>query len=238
MACKDLAVYSIGLNYPYPYIQSCDAVLKCLSHLYWEAYDFETAFRETSHGYRTTHYSNALTILIRLLKYSTNYSGLLPWLESYPFGGFSDVKDKKKSIQRLMSETFSHEPMYAIMLYAFRIPIVKSGLIRCNLVDREMVDKCRQTLWIQTEDLGGMWSDGGMFDNRGNITSFEEDLARSRVRARGGSFGGIPEERDVRRRRREAVLVGEAGRPIEAEDIFVPTYDETITNPPSPDLGS
>ena len=230
----DITVYSIALNYPFPYVLSLDSVVICLSNLNSEAYEFEIAFRQTGHGYRTPHYSNALAILIRLLRYATNDGGVLPWLESYPFGGHSTVEDKRKSIQQLLSEKYSHEPMYTVMLYAFRIPVLQNGLVGCNLVDKEMVDQGRKTLWIRMEDLGITSNDAEFYRHvRGNITGFEADLARLRARARGGSFEAALEEQYLRRRRREAVVVGEVGRPFEAEDIFVPIHHDTEIVPPN-----
>lgn len=50
----------------------------------------------------------------------------------------------------------------------------------------------------------------------------EASLDRTRARARGGSHWGSLKGRLLRRRRREAIVVGQAGRLIEAEDILVP----------------
>lgn len=242
LALLHLTIYSIAVNYPFAYVRSLGSVVKCLGNLNSEAYDFEIAFCQTGQGYRTPHYSNALTILIRLLRhlrYARHDAGFLPWLESYPFGGHSTVEDKRKSIQQLLSENYSHEPMYAIMLHTFRFPVLRNRLVECNLVDNEMIDQCKKKLWIPTEDLGITSNDAEFYRHvRGNITGFEADLARLRARARGSSFEAAQEEQHLRRRRREAVVVGEVGRPFEAEDIFVPIHHDTEIVPPDFNLES
>lgn len=86
------------------------------------------------------------------------------------------------------------------------------------------------------EHLGIPWDDASIIHHRGNTARRDLSLDRTRTRARGGSFEGNLEERQIRRRRRETALVREAGRPIVEEDIFVPTHHETRTVPLDPDL--
>lgn len=196
-----------------------------------EAYDYETAFRETGHGYRTPPYSDALSILIRLIRIPADDNGLLAWLESYPFGGHSIVEDKNESIRQLMTNKYREEKMYVVVLCALKIPAVEDGLIRSNLIDREMKERCKN-LWIRFEDVGNVLDDSPILHNPRDLPTFQTDLAFPRVREwGGGSFGAVSEQWHSRRQRREAAVVGQVGRPFEAEDIFVPSVYDTDIEP-------
>ena len=232
---KDLTIYSAVWSLPKPCYQPEIALVDCLKDLHSEAYEFETAFRETGRAYRTPHYSNALISIIRMLRYSEYDGTIFSWLESYPFGGYSTLKDKRQSILKLLSEEYCHEPMYAVMVFACRIDFTPHQLLESNLVDLETVERCRETLYIPPEHLGIVRDDGD-FSHRGNITKLEECACIGYWTSEPTS-GETLEDRLARRRRREIVVFGEVGRPFAEEDIFVPTYhDETGTPPPDLDL--
>lgn len=226
MTRKNMTVDLIVLKYPHLHHQSAYAVLECLNSLHSEAYDFEIEFRQRSCGYRTPHYSNALWILIRFLQRSQYVIGMTQWLESYPFGGYNAVEDKKESINKLLSGDNNHEPMYVIVLLALAIPCIRTQLVNCNLVDGYAVAKAAGTLILHPADLALVLNDPEGARALENLSRSEETTETTEVRSRGSSFGRSPDDRVLRRRRRETVLVGEAGRPIEATDIFVPTHHE------------
>lgn len=165
-----------------------------------------------------------------------NDYGLLAWLEIYPFGGHSTAEDKKKSIQKLMSNKYRKETMYAVMEYAVQIPAVEEGLIRCNLIDSDMRDRCAKldAIW---QDSGITLGDSPIHRNESELPTFETDLDRSRVRQRGISYNALLlQQRRSRRHRREAAVLRQYGRPIEEEDIFMPSVHGIETRSLNVDL--
>lgn len=106
------------MKIPPLFLPPYEAVIKCLENLHPEARAYEVAFRETGHGYRTPHYSNALKILTSLIRYDLEFQSsifvsdwLLRWLKSYPFGGYNTIQDKKEAIDQLLSLDFYHPSM-------------------------------------------------------------------------------------------------------------------------------
>ena len=157
--------------------------------------------------------------------------GLLAWLELYPFGGYSSAKDKKESIQKLMSNEHGKELMYAVVQHAFLVPGVEAGLIRSNLIDVDMRDRCMQ-LNIRWQKVKITPGGSRIIYTGGELPTFDTDLAHSRARQTGVSDSAVLlHQRRSRRRRREAAVLGHIGRPFEEEDIFMPNVHDTGTVP-------
>ena len=158
----------------------------CLGSLHSEAQDFEIAFHHTGHGYRSQHYTNALTILIRLFRHDTRYEYtvvvshcLLSWLESYPFGGFDKVQDKRSSIERLLSLNYYHEPMHVIILLACRNWWVKDELVKRGLLDERTALVCEYS-----ENLGVEWYEASIIQPLPNHLQLQDSRDRAIARTR------------------------------------------------------
>jgi hypothetical protein len=200
----------IALKIPQPYLATYKAIVKCLGKLHSEAYDFEIVLRETGYGQRTKHYSHALVILTRLLSYDpteAHKSGLLPWLESYPFGGYDTAEGKKKSIDLLLSLYYHAEPMYTILLRAFLNESIGNVLRKCDWINQNAVRACDRA-----QDYGTMYYDAIMHHpNRYREVSWQRRDRELAPHGRGLNVG-TPEERLLRSIQREELFIGEAGR--------------------------
>ncbi len=201
------------MKIPKPYHHTYRAILKCLGRLHCEACEFETALRAMGFGNRSPHYSNALTILVRLISYDYTdapWAGLLNWLENYPYGGYYEVEDRKKIIKRLLTNDYIHEPMHTVLVLGLGIPCIENGLKRCNLIEDNMVSASL------LEGRGVPWYNAMAIHPRTDRGSIAASLSMHREDVDEGS----PDDWLLRRRRREAIVVAEAGRPIGPDDII------------------
>lgn len=172
-------------------------------HEKWKATGNGTSRRN---GTRQKPSRDALTILAALLQQNCRdavRAGLISWLVEYPFGGNADsLKEKKTILWDINSWYFEDPAMYTIVNFA------KTDFeSRKLLVQHGLVDKPKDSFEGEV-DSEWMWT--------GSVEGVVEPTMRGGRRMREESV----EEQALRRRRREAMVLGEIGRPIERADII------------------
>ncbi|KAL8672187.1 MAG: hypothetical protein Q9168_003351 [Polycauliona sp. 1 TL-2023] len=209
------------------------SLVNCMSNLLPLAHRFETASAEGKEVHRTETEREALQLLYSFLlrfgvEEALDCEILSLWLEKYPFGGNLETKypgDKDSQLRarhgRICSLGFgpshNHDPaMFRVL-----------NLILTN-------NHAKETL-LRRESSGGSRScsnhhDGNPDgDEQGSAEVWDQvyrtlyspemglgPMMRRGQRVREESI----EEQTLRRRRREAMVVGEMGRPIESGDSF------------------
>lgn len=207
-------------KFPAPLYKTYQATFTCLRKLYSEMYAFETAVRknfETArpgtsrrNGIRKRPCRDALNIIAALLQQNCRdavQSGLIYWLLEYPFGGYDSPEEKKKILKDITSWYYEDPAMHTIL--SFAVANVES---REELFKHGLIDGVRDLFEGEEVDSGWMWS--GPVENV--VDSTISSTMRGGRRMREESI----EEQALRRRRREAMVLGEIGRPIERTDII------------------
>lgn len=181
---------------------------------------FETSYRdtpETSLRDSRRHCTNrkdsifrAIIILALLLQHDNQCAlraGFAEWLVNYPFGGDCPVEWKQKIIADITTAHYDDPPMYIIITFA-----VANDEVRARLLKHDLIGDVKGLIGPNEDDFGCAWcirSDGTV-----------ESLMNIRLRNAQGFREESIEERALRRRRREAMVLGESGRPIERGDII------------------
>lgn len=102
---------------------------------------------------------------------------------------------------------YDDPPMYIIITFA-----VANDEVRARLLKHDLIGDVKGLIGAYEDDFGCAWcirSDGTV-----------ESLMNIRLRNAQGVREESIEERALRRRRREAMVLGESGRPIERGDII------------------
>ena len=210
------------------------AIVDCLCNLLPEA-----QAAEKDPGLRTQSERDSLYILHQILFFDVGKAleaGVISrWLARYPFGGTdASVQKKKKTIRKLVDETDSFEDsefgrhMRTILSVMSKMPAMRKEMVEHGLLDVLKgnnitidVNSSHGIHWPWTDCVQDDW-DMPEVPPR----TFSEYSHHSRMR-RGVPAGvsnrpreEIFEEQALRRRRREAMVLGEAGRPIERADII------------------
>ena len=207
------------------------AIVDCLCDLLPDA-----QAAENKSAFRTQPERDALYVLHIILGFDVTTAleaGVIRrWLGQYPFGGTDASKDKRKEI---VLEILDSRSYYEDSDFGRSMRGVLFCTSRCHSPRKEMVEHglldvpkgyentvsielpCREH-WPETDHVQDDWD---ISENL--IRSYSHtNWARRSVpggtsnRPREESF----EEQALRRRRREAMVLGEAGRPIERADII------------------
>ena len=191
-----------------------------MRNLHDQFHAFETSFRdtpETSAADSKRYCPNrkdsiliAITVLAVLLQHDSRCAlraGFAEWLVSYPFGGDCPAEWKKKLIADITTKYYEDPLMYIIITIAIANDEVRAKLLKHGLLGN-------------VKDVIGPCEDGFAFarciESDGTVESTMNVNLRNAPRNREESV----EERALRRRRREAMVLGETGRPIERGDII------------------
>ncbi|KAL8927662.1 MAG: hypothetical protein Q9172_001291 [Xanthocarpia lactea] len=210
------------------------SVVDCLSNLLPLSYQFETARMEGKEIHRTETERDAMELMYLFLQrfgvqVALECNILSLWLERYPFGGDLEIPypgDKhsqlaaKHKIINGLSLSPKHDPaMWRILSVILReaaapktvfmklVNGCSSGSCSCSKDQDGEPDENEQ-------DFSEIW-----YKIHGNANAPDQGLGpmmRGGNRVRDESI----EEQALRRRRREAMVLGEMGRPIEREDII------------------
>lgn len=191
-----------------------------MRNLHSQFHAFETSYRdmqETSLRDSKQHCANrkdsifrAIIILALLLQHDNQCAlraGFAEWLVNYPFGGDCPIEWKQKIIADITTAHYDDPPMYIIITFA-----VANDEVRAKLLKHDLVGDVKDLIGAYEDDFGCAWcirSDGTI-----------ESLMNIRLRNAQGVREESIEERALRRRRREAMVLGESGRPIERGDII------------------
>ena len=212
------------------------AIVDCLCNLLPDA-----QAAENKSAFRTQPERDALYVLHIIIGFDVTTAleaGVIRrWLGQYPFGGTDASNDKKKKIVTEILDSMSYyedsdfgRSMRAVLFctskcHSPRKEMVKHGLLDVPKGHEATVSTelpCREQ-WPGTDHVQEDWD---MSENLLRVYSHTDwtrtDWAHRSVpggtsnRPREESF----EEQALRRRRREAMVLGEAGRPIERADII------------------
>ena len=200
------------------------ALIDCLCNLL-EATRLQPVTKfDTTLEYRTQPERDALTILNRTMYHKVPdvlRAGVVSrWLSKYPFGGCNSTESTKREvIQRIKTEDSEDMAMHDILYVLDGFPEGRKQLRNHGLVG-SAIDECDDnidgdTIMAHGEDTAGSMVGG---------------LMRAGRRIREESL----EEQALRRRRREAMVLSDGGRPlgrdniIQREDI---TRNETELSP-------
>ena len=218
-ACYDmkLTIQAQQLAKVQPVIsEACTAIISCLCNLLPEAIEAETMLLNTNFAVRSEHFLNAIYFLKRILRSSfieLAKAGLITkWLSHYPFGGYMSKEGRKQRIKQLLSEEYEDIVMRSLVLIAESQPLSRSQLEDCGLLDK------------RDETLTNLPTDSmQMFDYPIEII-YESGTSDSRPSSVGGRRPREEslEEVALRRRRREAMVLGENGVPLVRANIIEP----------------
>lgn len=207
------------------------AIVDCLCNLLPEA---QSAERRSA--FRTQPERNALYVLHQILSFDVAKAveaGVISrWLAQYPFGGGDASKyKKKKTIMEILDNRSYYEDgdfgrtMRAMLFCMSRTPSLRDEMVEHGLLDfpkgnhiTVRVNCPRREQWLWTDNVQDYW----------DIPEGSERTYPHTNRTRRGIPTGTSnrpreesfEEQALRRRRREAMVLGEVGRPIERADII------------------
>lgn len=206
---------------PASLLETYRAIHICLRNLNPEMHAFETAVREkfektgpgTSrrNGNRTKPCQDALNILAALLQLNPQDAvpgDFVGWVIEYPFGGYNSPEGKKKTITDTMSWYYEDPAMHTILSWAAG----RSGLEELLVLHGLFDDKGGNLSEVEEVDSERMGS--------GPVEGVGESALSSTMRGSRRMREESVEEQALRRRRREAMVLGETGRPIERADII------------------
>ncbi|KAI4226635.1 MAG: hypothetical protein LQ349_006849 [Xanthoria aureola] len=250
---RDKAITSI--NYLFQAVPGCfdaykntaiQSMVHCLSNLLPLSLHFETARMEGQEIHRTETERNALELMyLFLLRFGVQIALdcniLSLWLEKYPFGGNLERKhpgDKDSQLaarHRLINRQCLGQARDPAMFRVLNRIMTNSRAMKTMFKHEPYVDVCPciqddgetdddeqglSEIWYEVHGTANVPDPGwGPMMRRGNRVR-EESV----------------EEQALRRRRREAMVLGEMGRPIESEDIIqrVGTYGVPARSRDSP----
>lgn len=191
-----------------------------MHNLHAQFHAFETSFRETAETSATDsmrYYPNrkgsifrAIFVLAVLLQHDTRCAlraGFAEWLVNYPFGGDCPAEWKQKLIVDIMEGHYADHPMYVIVTFA-----LVNDEVRAKLLKHGLIGNVQDVIGPYVDEFGSAWCVG----SDGTIVWTKNIDLRNGTRGTEESI----EERALRRRRREAMVLGETGRPIERGDII------------------
>ena len=207
------------------------AIVDCLCNMLPQA-----QIAEEKSSFRTQPERNAIYVLHHILGFDIPKAlavGVISrWLVQYPFGGVGASKYKKKKTIMEILETGSYyrDSDFGRTMYAMLYCMSRTSLLRKEMVEHGLLDvpkgneipvslkSPRREQWMWTHHMQDDWD---MLEAPPSTRS-QTDRTRSgtldgrSIRPREESF----EEQALRRRRREAMVLGEVGRPIERADII------------------
>ena len=196
------------------------ALVGCLLNLHPEVVEFETTYRFTAETTRhqkwqdrerrSQHCRDALEMLAGLIDYPNQdavRAVIIPWLAHYPFGGQTSFEVKKKIFKEITAGCYGDSAMFKIALWA-----MDDAESREQLIQHDLVDRVKQE---SGEDGDEVIVPSPLRPRDSRDSEIMPEL-RGGQRVREESF----EEQALRRRRREAMVLGEHGRPIERSDII------------------
>lgn len=161
---------------------------------------------ETGFPIRSQHSLDALSFLQRVLPNqfgeAVNAGLVTRWLKLYPFGGFHSKKDKRERIKKVLDSEYEDMLMHKIMSIAVTRDQSRRQLEDYGLMDKTGLDEDESETSDSTKSSG----------NGPRVTT--EDL----------------EQTALRRRRREAMVIGENGMPLMRANIIeqnISAHDET-----------
>ncbi|KAL8959791.1 MAG: hypothetical protein Q9193_003403 [Seirophora villosa] len=213
--------------YQYTAIQS---IIDCLSHQLPLSYRFEMGLVKGTVNNRTRAEVDALDVLRRFLNQCGTSVAVechifSLWLAKYPFGGdleaqfpndqASQQAAKQRIVHKLSIGQGADIEMSNIIMGLIRSDIGREKLIEYSLIDPSG-GGCDDT-HHHNHDVDGyaqIWYEVHGISNAPDTGL--GPMMRRGPRARHESL----EEQVLRRRRREAMVLGEMGRPIEREDII------------------
>lgn len=207
-----------------------------MRNLHAQFHAFETRFRDTPGTSATEsrrYYPNrkdsifrAIFVLAVLLQHDTRCAlraGFAEWLVSYPFGGDCPIEWKQQLIVRIRRGYYDDHPMYVIVTFA-----LINDEVRAKLLKHGLIGNFQDALGPYVDEFGSAWCVG----SDGTIVWTKNIDLRNAPRGTEESIEG----RALRRRRREAMVLGETGRPIERGDIIERRYtdegDEVVGRDP------
>lgn len=219
----------IAKNIPASLYEIYKAIFACLCNLHDEMLAFEIFFRDNSEttrlntncrrGNREPASRKALGTLALLLQRDSRdavRAGLVTkWLVNYPFGGHTSPEPKKRIIFDIAAWYYEDPPMRTIVTFA-----IATHEARQQLVQHGLADKAKETFEFMES-----YSEFQRFARLDGVV----ELTYASVPGRTRRVRDVSEEEQaLRRRRRHAMILGEAGRPIERGDIIERrnTYDE------------
>lgn len=194
------------------------AIVDCLCNLLPDA-----QAAENKSAFRTQPERDALYVLHIIIGFDVTTAleaGVIRrWLGQYPFGGTDTSKDQKKKIVTEILDSMSYyedsdfgRSMRAVLFCTSKCHSPRKEMVKHGLLD---VPQGRETNegWDMSENTTGAYSDTNWTHTNWAPRSVP---GGTNNRPREESF----EEQALRRRRREAMVLGEAGRPIERADII------------------
>lgn len=191
-----------------------------MRNLHAQFHAFETSFRDTPETSATDsrrYYPNrkdsifrAIFVLAVLLQHDTRCAlraGFAEWIVNYPFGGDCPIEWKQQLIVDIRRRYYDDHPMYVIVTFA-----LVNDEVRAKLLKHGLIGNVQDVLGPSVDEFGSAWCVG----SDGTIVWTKNIDLRNAPRGTEESI----EERALRRRRREAMVLGETGRPIERGDII------------------
>lgn len=194
-----------------------------MRNLHAQFHAFETSFRDTPETSATDsmrYYPNrkgsifrAIFVLAVLLQHDTRCAlraGFAEWLVNYPFGGDCPTEWKQKLIVDIVDIRrgyYDDHPMYVIVTFA-----LVNDEVRAELLKHGLIGTVQDVIGPYVDAFGSAWCVG----SDGTIMWTKNIDVRNAPRGTEESI----DERALRRRRREAMVLGETGRPIERGDII------------------
>lgn len=210
----------VAENLPTDLYNTYKALFECMHNLNPHFHAFETWFRATPEtsargskrpcANRKEPIFRAIVILAVLLQHDNRCAlraGFAEWLVSYPFGGDCTIEWKQKIIADITTGYYEDPLMYIIITFA-----IANDEARAELLKHGLIGNVKDVIGAYEDEFGYAWCIG----SDGTVESTMNIRLRNAQRIREESI----EERALRRRRREAMVLGEMGRPIERGDII------------------
>ncbi|KAL8774701.1 MAG: hypothetical protein Q9209_000640 [Squamulea sp. 1 TL-2023] len=204
-------------------------LIVCLTNLLPFSHRFETARMEGKEIHRTETERDALELMYRLMlrfgaqiALECNISGL--WLERYPFGGDLESKypgdeDTQLAVRfgyvsQLMSGQIHDPAIFRILNLIGNDEEARKTILKNRSLNESILCSINHESNIDEQRVAEIW-----YEVHGTANTPDPGLGpmmRRGNRVRDESI----EEQALRRWRREAMVLGEMGRPIERENII------------------
>ncbi|KAL8912360.1 MAG: hypothetical protein Q9171_002647 [Xanthocarpia ochracea] len=210
------------------------SVVDCLSNLLPLSYQFETARMEGKEIHRTETERDAMELMYLFLQrfgvqVALECNILSLWLERYPFGGNLEIpypgdKHSQLAAKHKIITGFSLSPEHDPAMYRILSTILREAAAP-KTVFMKFMNGCSSGSCSCSKDQDGEPDENEQgfseiwYKIHGTANAPDQGLGpmmRGGNRVRDESI----EEQALRRRRREAMVLGEMGRPIEREDII------------------
>ncbi len=144
------------------------------------------------------------------------------WLAHYPFGGEStSASDKQKIIHNIINgDTVYDDSDFGFSMQSVLIQLFRTQALRDQMKEHNLIDPSLYSGGYQYGPVDPVFPSPSQSHDSEPLLRASDDWDFPDTAPSPREMEQSPEEQALRRRRREAMVLGESGRPVSREDIF------------------